>query len=110
MINISEKGAIFLIVFNFLYVAAWLTMWELISVNYPSFSSDPSLGIAVPVGAVMISSPVIGILSESYVGRYRVLTLSLYLWMFSITLSAIYLIFPSDTCLSFSFFATFFFR
>ena len=78
-------------------------MWELMSVQYPSFSTDPSLGIAIPVSATVLSSPIIGILSESYFGRYKILTLSLYLWLISIMLAAVALILSSDTCLSLSF-------
>ena len=105
LIKISEKGAVFLIIFNFLLAAAWVNMWQLMFIHGPSPSSTPSLALTILVGAIALSAPIIGILSECYFGRYKIITLSLYPWMSSIILSAIGLILPSDVCLSLGFFA-----
>ena len=45
LIKISKKGAMFLVIFNFLFAPVWLTMWELILVQLLSFSTNPSLGV-----------------------------------------------------------------
>ena len=103
LIKISEKGAVFLIIFNFLLVAAWVNIWQLMFIHGPSPLSKPSLALAV--GVIAQSAPIIGILSECYFGRYKIIILSLYLWMISIILSAIGLILNSDVCLSLGFFA-----
>lgn len=81
---ISEKGAILMVVWNVLFATALYSLQipvELYNKNYIWFA----------LGCSGVAYPIIGWLSDSKVGKYKIIQLSVYLCLFSIILRNIHL-------------------
>ena len=91
LIKIPGKGAVFMILFNFLFATT------LVEVAIPSksyCSTEPST--VWMWAAATLLFPIFGLISDTYFGRYKFLTASLYLWLISITFMALEVIIPSE--------------
>ena len=85
-----------MIIINALFASSFLT-----TSNKATDRQYPSLEKSIPVKIVFVASsllcPFVGFLSDSYVGRYKILVASLYLWLLSIILMAVDVITLSST-------------
>ena len=88
LIRIRNKGAMFMIIINALFASA-----VLVSRNKPAELQYPSIHNSVTLWVVLTFClpfcPFIGLLSDCYFGRYKILTASLYLWLLSIVFMAL---------------------
>ena len=91
MVCISEKGAVFMIVLNAFFVTAVVACMQSINVDNLPFNYVTMLE-AIPFVAVVLFLPVIGLLSDCYLGRYKILLGSicfLLIAMLSIAINAV---------------------
>ena len=95
LIIIPSRPAVFMIIINALFSST------ILGVNIDSAKSQfPSIGKSIFLDntlliVALLFGPFIGWLSDSYFGRYKILTTSLYLWLLSIVFMALDVIFLS---------------
>ena len=89
LIVIPNKRAMFMIIINALFTSTMLGMnTTSAKVQYPSIDKSVVLNCFFLI-VVFLFCPFIGWLSDSYFGRYRILTISLYLWLLSMVFMAL---------------------
>ena len=92
IIHVTEKAAIFMIVLNMFFLMATLSCYEYTKSGItPGSHNSPWLSI--PVALVLVSCPVLGLISDCCSGRYNVLRASIFLLLLSIVLKALDIVF-----------------
>ena len=102
LIRIHSKGAMFMIIINALFASTIMEITERHAADLQHPSLKKSIFLKVAFVSIVLSSllcPLVGLLSDSYVGRYKILIASLYLWLVSIIFMALDVIILSETAL-----------
>ena len=89
LIIVSEKGGIVTIVLNTFITLSMSTCLLTIQIEPLTYRV---LLLSIPSGFVLFFSPIIGLLGESYFGRYRTLQASVYSLLVAIVLIALVII------------------
>ena len=96
LIKIPSKGAVFMIIYNFLF-ATTLLEWKERAVKY-HFTSMERLKLEwISACISLFLCPSIGLVSEIRLGRYRFLTASLFMWLIALVFLALDSIILSGT-------------
>ena len=87
-INISEKGAIFMIVLNTFFIIATISCLE--SSKFKNAPQDHySKWLIIPSTLALMLFSIVGLVCDCYFGRYEVLQGSIYILLFGIVMKAI---------------------
>ena len=96
LIKITEKGAVFMILYNIFFATTLLELNDTaLKFQYPSIERSKVTIILLCILALLC--PSIGLVSDSCFGRYKFLTASLYLWLTAIVFMALDVIVISRT-------------
>ena len=92
LISIHSKGVMFMIIINALFASSTLQLATVLkevsdSVQYLYVLENSPVMVVFAVSSLLC--PFFGWLSDSYVGRYKILVASLYLWLLSIIFMAL---------------------
>ena len=89
LVRIDNRRAIFMIIFNALFTSTTLGVDTVSAKGQYSLIDKPVLSDNFHFIVLFLFFPFIGLLSDCYFGRYRILTASLYLWLLSIVFMAL---------------------
>ena len=87
-VYISQKGAVFVIVLNTFFVIAAVACWQGVNADNLPVNYVTALE-AIPLIAVVLFFPFIGLFSECYFGRYKMLLVSICFLLIAILSTAI---------------------
>ena len=87
-VSVSEKGAIFMIILNTFFLVA--SFWSLEPGKVETAPHDHhSKWLIIPCALGLVLFPIVGLVCDCYVGRYKVLQASIYILLFGIVMKAI---------------------
>ena len=89
LFNVSQKGGIFMIVLNAFFLYALCSCY--LSAAIQSIDIQ-TVWVSIPSGLVLLLCPIVGLLSECYFGKIRLLQASIYSMLFAIVLNGIFII------------------
>ena len=95
LIRIHSRGVMFTIIINALFSSSFLAIsTKDANLQYPLLDKDIPFKFVCVVLSLLC--PFVGLLSDSYVGRYKILVAALYLWLLSIIFMGLDLIILSS--------------
>ena len=94
LIKIKEKGAVLMIVINTLFAMAMVTCFQ--NATFAPLEFDTEL-LTIPCLLVLLLCPIVGMFIGCFVGKYKVLQLSIYSLLVGLVLSALSVFTKSST-------------
>ena len=90
LFNVSQKGGIFMIVLNAFFLFALSSCF--LSATVLQLIDIQSVWVSIPSGLVLLLCPIVGLLSECYFGKIKLLQASIYSLLFAIVLNGFIII------------------
>ena len=94
LIKIKEKGAILMIVLNTLFVMAMLTCYQ--NATFEKLNFNTKL-LTIPCLLVLFLCPTLGLLTQCYLGKYKIFQVSIYSLLLGLVLSVLGIFTKSST-------------